>query len=97
MRPVKDDLRLLDFAFRHEQDQPQPVKDLIASTYAAAARADCSELAQRRYRKGEHRIKTCLEMFISEPQYYKLLRVFLQTAKEIFDADALVTASPAHG
>ncbi len=90
MRHVKD--KLIDFAFRHESDQPQTVKDLIAATYAATyatasrLREDCSDLAARRYRKGEHRYKTCWDMHISESQYYKLLSKFLMTARAVFDA-----------
>ena len=92
MRHVKD--KLIDFAFRHESDQPQPVKDLIASTYAAASRLrkDCSDLAARRYRKGEHRYKTCWDMHISESQYYNLLSKFLMTAREIFGAELVARA-----
>ena len=82
MRGVKDEYRLIDFVFRHEHDQTQSVKDFIASTYALSGlRVECTELAARRYRKGEHRFKTCWEMHISESQYYKLLTKFLTAAK----------------
>ena len=93
MRHVKD--RLIDFAFRHEREQSETVKNLIAETYAAASRLrkDCFELATRRYRKGEHRIKICWDMNISESQYYKLLRKFLSVAVDVFVAGAVVDAS----
>lgn len=87
MRSVKDEYRQMDFLFRHEHVQNQPVKDLIASSYEATKEINpaSAQLAERRYRKGEHRIKTCLEMFISEPHYYNLLRVFLKTAKALYE------------
>lgn len=86
MRGVKEEFRLIDFVFRHEPDQTQSVKDFIASTYALSGiRLECRELAARRYRKGEHRFKTCWEMHISEPQYYKLLSKFLSTAKAVYE------------
>ncbi|MBR1806405.1 MAG: hypothetical protein IJ774_08490 [Selenomonadaceae bacterium] len=86
MRGVKDEYRLMDFVFRNESDQTQPVKDFIAVTYSMSGiRAECRELAARRYRKGEHRFKTCWEMHISEPQYYKLLGKFLSTAKAVHE------------
>lgn len=93
MRSVKDEYRELDSLFRHEREQNQPVKDLIASSYAAAEEINpaSAQLAQRRYRKGEHRIKTCLDMFISEPHYYNLLRVFLKTAKTLHEKVFSVT------
>ena len=83
MRSVKDEFRQLDSLFRHEREQNQPVQNLIASIYAAVKEFNpaSATLAERRYRKGENRVKTCLDMFISEPQYYNLLRIFLQTAK----------------
>ena len=92
MRHVKN--RLLDLVFRHEREQSETVKALIAATYAAASRirADCSELAKRRYRKGEHRYKTCWDMHISESQYYKLLGKFLSVAKAKLVTRAVVTA-----
>ena len=82
MRPVKDEFRPIDFVFRHESDQPQSVKDFIAAIYELSGlRADCTELAARRYRKREHRFKSCWDMHISESQYYKLLSKFLMAAK----------------
>lgn len=83
MRSVKDEYRELDSLFRHEREQNQPIQNLIASIYAAVKEINpvATALAERRYRKGEHRFKTCLDMFISEPHYYNLLRTFLQTAK----------------
>ena len=82
MRGVKEEYRFLDFIFRHEDEHN---RRFIASSYSAAAglRKDCAELADRRYRKCERRIKTCLDMYISVPQYYKLLRKFLVTAKAV--------------
>ena len=86
MRGVKDEFRLMDFVFRHEHDQAQPVKDFIASIYALPGlRVECTELAARRYRRGEHRYKTCWEMYISESQYYNLLGKFLMTAKAAYE------------
>ncbi|MBQ3433613.1 MAG: hypothetical protein IJG24_01050 [Selenomonadaceae bacterium] len=92
MRSVKD--KLIDFVFRHESDQAQTVKDLIAATYATASRLreDCSDLAARRYRRGEHRYKTCWDMHISESQYYKLLSKFLMVARAVFDAEPVARA-----
>ena len=92
MRHVKN--RLLDLVFRHEREQSETVKALIAATYATASRLreDCSELAARRYRRGEHRYKTCWEMHISEPQYYKLLSKFLMVARAVFDAEPVARA-----
>lgn len=86
MRGVKDEYRLMDFVFRNESDQIQSVKDFIAVTYSLPGlRVECAELAARRYRKGEHRYKTCWDMHISEPQYYKLLGKFLSTAKAVHE------------
>lgn len=86
MRKIKDDFKHLDFIFAHEPK----VTDLnclalIAKSYETAKDINSfvAEVARRRYRELEHRFKTCRQLYISEAQYYKLLRVFLRIAKNL--------------
>ncbi|MBR3747907.1 MAG: hypothetical protein IKN27_13200 [Selenomonadaceae bacterium] len=87
MRGIKDEFKHLDFAFSRERDCTAQQIEFIVASYAAAfqIRAECFELAARRYRKGEHRFTTCRHMHISESQYYKLLGKFLSIAKAVHE------------
>lgn len=80
MRGVKDEYRELDYLFAHESEE---LTGLIAASYAQAQALNplAAQVAERRYRKGEHRVKTCRELYISEAQYYKLLGAFLRIAQ----------------
>lgn len=92
MRKVKDEFKHLDYIFAHEPlvTDSQHLT-LIASSYETAKEINSfvAELARRRYRELEHRFKTCRQLFISEAQYYKLLRVFLKIAKSVEENTAL--------
>ena len=88
MRGVSEQFRELDFNFAHERRVTDPKwLAVIASSYAViqAKNPLAAELARRRYRKREHRFKTCLHLYISEATYYKRLRSFLETAKAEYD------------
>ena len=86
MRRIKDEYRALDYIFAHEP----LVTDiryltLIATSYETARQINslAAELARRRYREREQRLKTCRQLYISEAQYYKLLGAFLRIARHV--------------
>lgn len=89
MRKIKDDFRQLDYVFAHEPAiTDAKIINVITTSYATAQakRPLVDEVATRRYRQREHRHRTCMNLFISEAQYYKLLNVFLRIAKAVEDA-----------
>ena len=83
MRGVKDELKDLDGMFLQEEENPQML-DFITEIYRTVEThfPMIAELARRRYRQREHRLKTCREMFISESNYYRMLGFFLLFARK---------------
>ena len=86
MRGVKEEYRALDYMFGHESESGR-WSEVIRASYekAQVSNSSLAELARRRYRAGEHRYKTCRQLYISEAQYYKMLRKFLVIAKAAAD------------
>ena len=88
MRKIKKEFRAIDYVFAHEPDATDnKILNVIATSYATAqaTRPLVGAVATRRYRQREHRHKTCMQLFISEAQYYKLLNAFLRIAKTVTD------------
>lgn len=97
MRKIKEEFRHLDYIFAHATDITDlKCLELIAVSYETAreGRPLIAELARKRYRDREHRYKTCRQLFISEAQYYKLLKVFLRIAKAV--EETLNSDQPKH-
>ena len=84
MREIKEDFKQLDSLFRREEALSLESRAVIATAYELVGTKNPSacEVAIRRYRKGEHRLTTCRQMYISESNYYRLLTCFLQLAKD---------------
>ena len=57
---------------------------IAKALYTAAMNQDdeTTEIIERRFGKGENRIKICREMYISDRTYYRRLKKFLESAQQ---------------
>ena len=57
---------------------------IAKALYTAAMNQDdeTTEIIERRFGKGENRIKICREMYISDRTYYRRLKKFLESARQ---------------
>ena len=57
---------------------------IAKALYTAAINQDAetTEIIERRYGKGESRIKICRELYISDRTYYRRLKKFLEAARQ---------------
>ena len=86
MSRFKDEYKFLNQLFKHEKEiVSSKWLEVIAETYTAAKNKNVAihEVAQRRFRKKEFYICTCLSMFISPAKYYRLLRIFFKLAQKL--------------
>ena len=86
MSRFKGEYKFLNQLFKHEKEiVSSKWLEVIAETYTAAKNKNVAihEVAQRRFRKKEFYICTCLSMFISPAKYYRLLRIFFKLAQKL--------------
>ena len=61
---------------------------IAKALYTAAMNQDdeTKEIIERRFGKGESRIKTCRELYISDRTYYRRLKRFFKTVQQQWQA-----------